>query len=135
MPVLLLWGPRDPVFSDRYLRDLRARLPHADVQRYEKASHLVLEDAPEAAGHAWAWITEHVPGRRGPDSDERHSRRTGSDDGAVRHEAGFEGPALWTALEERAGDPSPAVVSPGRGVRPRPNASPRVDGQVPRPHP
>ncbi len=135
VPVLLLWGPRDPVFSDRYLRDLRARLPHADVQRYEKASHLVLEDAPEAAGHAWAWITEHVPGRRGPDSDERHSRRTGSDDGAVRHEAGFEGPALWTALEERAGDPSPAVVSPGRGVRPRPNASPRVDGQVPRPHP
>ena len=91
VPVLLLWGPRDPVFSDRYLRDLRARLPHADVQRYEKASHLVLEDAPEAAGHAWAWITEHVPGRRGPDSDERHSRRTGSDDGAVRPEAGFAG--------------------------------------------
>ena len=91
MPVLLLWGPRDPVFSDRYLRDLRARLPHADVQRYEKASHLVLEDAPEAAGHAWAWITEHVPGRRGPDSDERHSRRTGSDDGAVRHEAELRG--------------------------------------------
>ena len=26
--------------------DLRARLPHADVQRYERASHLVLEDAP-----------------------------------------------------------------------------------------
>ena len=62
VPVLLLWGPRDPVFSDRYLRDLRARLPHAEVQRYEKASHLVLEDAPEAAGHAWAWIGGHVPG-------------------------------------------------------------------------
>ena len=27
VPALLLWGPRDPVFSDRYLRDLRARLP------------------------------------------------------------------------------------------------------------
>ena len=53
VPALLLWGPRDPVFSDRYLRDLRARLPHADVQRYERASHLVLEDAPEAATDAW----------------------------------------------------------------------------------
>lgn len=129
VPVLLLWGPRDPVFSDRYLRDLRARLPHADVQRYEKASHLVLEDAPEAAGHAWAWITEHVPGspdvadgasaesgRRAPDSDERHIRRTGSDGDAVRQESGFEGPTLWTALEERAGDPSPAVVEPGTGA-------------------
>ena len=29
VPALMLWGPRDPVFSDRYLRDLRARLPHA----------------------------------------------------------------------------------------------------------
>ncbi len=63
VPALLLWGPRDPVFSDRYLRDLRARLPHADVQRYERASHLVVEDAPEAATDAWAWIGEHVPDR------------------------------------------------------------------------
>ena len=46
VPVLLLWGPRDPVFSDRYLRDLLGRLPHAEVHRYEGASHLVTEDAP-----------------------------------------------------------------------------------------
>jgi acyl-CoA synthetase (AMP-forming)/AMP-acid ligase II/pimeloyl-ACP methyl ester carboxylesterase len=114
VPVLLLWGPRDPVFSDRYLRDLRARLPHADVQRYEKASHLVLEDAPEAAGHAWAWITEHLPGppsgsSAAPLPDERHARRTGSDEPVTRPDA--VGPALWTALEARAGEPSPAVVS------------------------
>ena len=37
---------RDPVFSDLYLRDLVDRLPHADVHRYEGASHLVTEDAP-----------------------------------------------------------------------------------------
>ena len=48
VPVLMLWGPRDPVFSDRYLRDLRERLPHAEVHRYEQASHLVTEDAPAA---------------------------------------------------------------------------------------
>ena len=49
VPVLMLWGPRDPVFSDRYLRDLRARLPHADVHRYERASHLVTGGRPAAA--------------------------------------------------------------------------------------
>ena len=46
VPVLLAWGPADPVFSDRYLRDLLDRLPHADAHRYEGASHLVTEDAP-----------------------------------------------------------------------------------------
>ena len=110
VPVLLLWGPRDPVFSDRYLRDLRARLPHADVQRYERASHLVLEDAPEAAADAWAWISDVA----GP--DERPVRRIGSDDRAARP-AGDDpqgaDPTLWAALEARAGDPSPAVVEPG----------------------
>ena len=34
VPVLLLWGPRDPVFGEAYLDDLRRRLPHADVHRY-----------------------------------------------------------------------------------------------------
>ena len=37
VPVLLAWGSDDPVFSDRYLRDLHARMPHADIHRYEKA--------------------------------------------------------------------------------------------------
>ncbi|HEX5811073.1 MAG TPA: alpha/beta fold hydrolase [Pseudonocardia sp.] len=126
VPALLLWGPRDPVFSDRYLRDLRARLPHADVQRYERASHLVLEDAPEAAADAWAWIGEHVPDRhrgsgaatgrsgseaptsRRPEPHRRVDAREQSSDGA---------PDLWSALEARAGGPSPAVVEPsGRSI-------------------
>jgi acyl-coenzyme A synthetase/AMP-(fatty) acid ligase/pimeloyl-ACP methyl ester carboxylesterase len=143
VPALLLWGPRDPVFSDRYLRDLRARLPHADVQRYEGASHLVLEDAPETAADAWAWIGEHAPDRRfgsdvpdagGPTehdgSDVRE--RGGTDEGAdsrrrtcrlaaanvptradVQVVPADGAPALWTALEARACDPSPAVVEPG----------------------
>ena len=34
VPALLLWGARDPVFSERYLHDLPERLPQADVQRY-----------------------------------------------------------------------------------------------------
>jgi olefin beta-lactone synthetase len=139
VPVLMLWGPRDPVFSDRYLRDLRARLPHADVQRYERAGHLVTEDAPETAAHAWAWITEActTTGATGASSQPPHgtrSRREGAAEqphgtmrrigGGAHHGAdgahhgahgGADGggPALWTALEARADDPSPAVVEPG----------------------
>jgi olefin beta-lactone synthetase len=92
VPVLLLWGPRDPVFSDRYLRDLRARVPHAQVQRYENASHLVTEDAPQAARHTWQWIAS-LDDPPAPTSAPGPSR-----------------PQIWAALTERAGDPAPAVV-------------------------
>ena len=55
-PALLLWGARDPVFTERYLDDLIDRLPQADVQRYPRAAHLVTEDVPESAGHVWQWV-------------------------------------------------------------------------------
>lgn len=55
-PVLLCWGPEDPVFSDQYLRDLRVRLPHALVHRYVGASHLVSEDAPELVTNVMQWV-------------------------------------------------------------------------------
>ena len=55
VPALLLWGPRDPVFSARYLRDLRERLPHADVHRFEGAGHLVVEDE-DVAGAVLRWL-------------------------------------------------------------------------------
>ena len=45
-PTLLLWGGRDPVFHDRFLADLRARIPGADVERFADAAHLVPLDAP-----------------------------------------------------------------------------------------
>jgi acyl-CoA synthetase (AMP-forming)/AMP-acid ligase II/pimeloyl-ACP methyl ester carboxylesterase len=99
VPVLMLWGPRDPVFSDRYLRDLRERLPHAEVHRYEQASHLVTEDAPRSAQDAWRWLTA---GR----STVRRTRPV------------WPGrPPIWTALEARAGDTAPAVVELGRRRR------------------
>ena len=47
-PALLLWGSKDPVFSDLYLHDLEDRLPHADVHRWANAGHFVSEDAPVA---------------------------------------------------------------------------------------
>jgi len=91
VPVLMLWGPRDPVFSDRYLRDLRTRLPHAQVHRYEQASHLVTEDAADSARDAWRWV-QSLGAARAPDEP-----------------AGPRQP-VWAALQARAGDAAPAVV-------------------------
>lgn len=65
-PALLVWGMRDPVFAQRYLQDLRRRLPHADVQRYPDASHLVLEDAPEGVEVIWTWLEQTRHERRRP---------------------------------------------------------------------
>jgi acyl-coenzyme A synthetase/AMP-(fatty) acid ligase/pimeloyl-ACP methyl ester carboxylesterase len=60
VPTLLAWGPRDITFSDRYLRDLIERVPHADVHRFEKASHLVWEDA-DVAGLIGQWLAASFP--------------------------------------------------------------------------
>ncbi|WP_193106876.1 alpha/beta fold hydrolase [Brachybacterium sp. FME24] len=65
VPTLFAWGPRDVTFSDRYLRDLIERVPHADVHRFEKTSHLVWEDA-DVAGLVADWLRERV----GPDSEQ-----------------------------------------------------------------
>jgi olefin beta-lactone synthetase len=100
VPVLMLWGPRDPVFSDLYLRDLLGRLPHAQVHRYEGASHLVTEDAPRTAGDVWAWVTD----LEGPTAGRDQPEATG-------------GAPLWAALTARAGDQAPAVVELGRHHR------------------
>jgi acyl-CoA synthetase (AMP-forming)/AMP-acid ligase II len=55
VPVLLLWGSADLVFSDVYLHDLERRLPHAVVHRYPKAGHFVSEDV-DAAGAIVDWL-------------------------------------------------------------------------------
>lgn len=61
VPTLMVWGLADPVFSHRYLRDLRRRLPHADVHTYPRASHLVLEDRPEGVDLIWRWLSTQTP--------------------------------------------------------------------------
>ncbi|HSP61042.1 MAG TPA: alpha/beta fold hydrolase [Ornithinimicrobium sp.] len=60
VPALLVWGPRDPVFGQRYLDDLLTRLPDADVQRWTGASHLVLEDRPRSVPMIWDWLTDRA---------------------------------------------------------------------------
>jgi len=95
VPALLLWGPRDPVFGEKYLADLRDRLPRAQLHRYEGASHLVTEDAPQYAGAVRQWLLDTVEGRR---------------EQAPRPDPERTGETLWSALERRATDASPAVV-------------------------
>ncbi len=55
VPSLMLWGPRDPIFSDRYLKDLISRLPHAQVHRFEGAGHLIAEDR-DIATPVFDWL-------------------------------------------------------------------------------
>jgi len=96
-PALLLWGPRDPVFSDRYLQDLQQRFPRAVVHRYEGAGHLVTEEST-AIPDAMAWIRElDAPTAPPAAAAEPTGRRP-----------------LWSAVVDRAGDGQPAVVEMSR---------------------
>lgn len=56
-PALLIWGPKDPVFQDRYLADLLERIPHADLHRFEGAGHLVAEDR-DIAAVLFTWLKD-----------------------------------------------------------------------------
>ena len=90
VPVLLLWGPSDPVFSDIYLHDLEARLPHADVHRFIGARHYTPEDA-DVAGAVHTWVS----GLGGADPEPLPAEPR---------------EPLWAALERRREDAAVAVV-------------------------
>ncbi|MCC3282491.1 alpha/beta fold hydrolase [Arthrobacter caoxuetaonis] len=97
IPALALWGPKDPVFSDRYLRDLISRMPHLDVHRFEGAGHLVGEDR-DIAGPILAWL-ESVAGQAA------ETPQTGTP-----AESADEFRPMLAELLERSEDNSPAVV-------------------------
>lgn len=59
VPALFLWGPKDPVFLERYLQDFRRRMPHADVHRFEGANHLLPEDR-DIAAPIMAWLQQNL---------------------------------------------------------------------------
>ena len=90
VPVLLLWGPSDPVFSDIYLHDFEARLPHADVHRFVGARHYTPEDA-DVAGAVHTWVGELGAAEPEPAPTERRE-------------------PLWAALERRRDDAGLAVL-------------------------
>ncbi|MDT0167446.1 alpha/beta fold hydrolase [Pseudarthrobacter sp. BRE9] len=100
VPALMLWGPRDPIFSDRYLKDLITRLPHADVHRYEGAGHLLTEDR-NIAPAVFDWLAGRVTGGGnassavGPGAAQQPARE------------GFR--PLWAPLAELAAGPAGGV--------------------------
>ncbi|MBP2414104.1 acyl-coenzyme A synthetase/AMP-(fatty) acid ligase/pimeloyl-ACP methyl ester carboxylesterase [Arthrobacter stackebrandtii] len=102
VPALMMWGPKDPVFSDRYLNDLITRLPHADVHRFEGASHLVQEDR-DIAAPTFEWLGRNVARRAdGPDAG------SGSTSDAAP-DAGSYVPML-AEVDARRGDTGTAIV-------------------------
>ena len=96
-PALLVWGPDDPVFGERYLRDLRERLPQADVHRVEGTGHLVPEDV-DLGRVLLRWLAVRGVGA------------TGAAPAPPAPPTGSEPRALWAELEARSQDDSPAVV-------------------------
>jgi pimeloyl-ACP methyl ester carboxylesterase len=48
VPVLLVWGMRDPVFQPVFLDQWRELFPDAEIAELEDASHFVVEDRPDA---------------------------------------------------------------------------------------
>lgn len=68
VPALALWGPRDPIFSDRYLDDLMDRLPQLDVHRFEGAGHMIAEEV-DYAGAVLTWLGDLSERRRAQGAD------------------------------------------------------------------
>ncbi|MDM7989605.1 alpha/beta fold hydrolase [Arthrobacter sp. zg-Y877] len=92
VPSLVLWGPRDPVFSDRYLRDVLDRMPASSVHRFEGAGHLLPEDV-DIAAPVFSWLRTAVEAPA---------------DSALRRTDPFR--PMLAELDERAADTTAAVV-------------------------
>lgn len=102
VPALMLWGPRDPIFSDRYLKDLIGRLPDAKVHRFEGAGHLVAEDR-DIAAPVFEWLAGCGPDSGpadGPADDSMLEFGTGP------LEPGAGVTPLWAPLAELAAGPA-----------------------------
>jgi acyl-coenzyme A synthetase/AMP-(fatty) acid ligase/pimeloyl-ACP methyl ester carboxylesterase len=112
VPALLMWGPRDPVFLERYLDDLAERLPQADVHRFEGAGHLLLDDA-DVAGTVFDWLGDHLPDGHAPAGAEQRLQSDDSD-----HSADASRP-LWAALDDLRDSDEAALVEMAAAGGPR----------------
>lgn len=101
VPALFVWGPRDPVFGQRYLADMLERMPHAELHRFEDASHLVTEDAPQSIDAITAWLAElDQPRPAAPAPPTSAASDTVSDTAPD---------TAWSWLERRSEDRSPVM--------------------------
>jgi acyl-coenzyme A synthetase/AMP-(fatty) acid ligase/pimeloyl-ACP methyl ester carboxylesterase len=106
LPALLLWGPEDPVFGDRYLDDLVDRLPRADVHRFEGAGHLVAEDRPYADA-VLAWLP-HAHGDPADSQGMTSAPKTAEGTSAAHEESPFT--PIWRRLDDRRDDDDIAIL-------------------------
>jgi acyl-CoA synthetase (AMP-forming)/AMP-acid ligase II/pimeloyl-ACP methyl ester carboxylesterase len=125
VPILLLWGAKDPVFHDRFLSDLRRRQPTATVERFEDSSHLVLLDG-EVGPIVRTWLdglSEATP-PSAPSLDNSKGaafetaftaveRNAGSDESIYQ---GPDGELTWAELAERAGVAASVLTREGIGA-------------------
>lgn len=60
VPTMLAWGMRDFVFDGHFLDEWVRRFPRAEVHRFPRAGHYLLEDEPEAVvGHLSRFLDAH----------------------------------------------------------------------------
>ncbi|MCT9868160.1 alpha/beta fold hydrolase [Paenarthrobacter aurescens] len=120
VPALMLWGPRDPIFSDRYLKDLVSRLPHADVHRFEGAGHLVAEDRNIDAP-VFQWLSANGGVSNGGSTDKSVPATVGQGLNVAADGKPGEFRPLWAPLSEQAtgpaqGDTAVAEMAPDGSV-------------------
>jgi acyl-coenzyme A synthetase/AMP-(fatty) acid ligase/pimeloyl-ACP methyl ester carboxylesterase len=109
VPALMLWGPKDPIFSDRYLKDLIGRLPHADVHRFEGAGHLLAEDR-DIAAPIFQWLADRDVAHRGERPASDAAAAAGGQEAAPGPGPdGFR--PLWDLLGEHAAGPAAADLA------------------------
>lgn len=113
VPAFFQWGTKDPVFQRRYLFDLMERMPQAKVHRYEKASHLVIEDY-DIATPMISWLAQTFGTREDgalvpPHNAEAEHRAARAHRHRLMQGSETFRPML-AALTERANDASTAVV-------------------------
>ena len=133
VPALLLWGPNDPIFSDRYLDDLIDRLPHADVHRYEGAGHLVAEERAYA-DTILRWLDDRFHAKSAPPASHTGGTTSGASPVSHTRDSSSADPfvPLWHGLEARANDEDVAIVdmSSRRGQTPLQVSWRQLESQV-----
>lgn len=113
VPAFFQWGTKDPVFQRRYLFDLMERMPQAKVHRYEKASHLVIEDY-DIATPMISWLAQTFGTREDGalvpphNAEAEHRAARAHRHGLLQGSETFR--PMLAALTERAHDASTAVV-------------------------
>lgn len=64
LPILILWGEKDFVFDDHFLKEWRRIWPKAEVVTFPEAGHYVIEDEPEeVVGRVRGFLEGNAIGR------------------------------------------------------------------------